>query len=338
MRGVRLRSRLALIALLAALGPRPVSGETLPPLPHSDLYVSGFFAASIHRYYGPRSAQTGPHPAPEQANATYAPIIVRRPWGLAFGPDGNLYVANSSGATPGIVRVDGPFSDTPGTAHAFVEAGAFFEVAFGPDGNLYAAGHGPVQRFDIVSGLPIDQFTHGYELDEVRGLAFGSDGYLYVSNFDGCVDGPTGCPGTRGEIVRFDALSGEFVDIYVRHGEGGLDAPWKIAFGTSGDLFVVNWTPEGNNILRYRPRPRSIRRLPSGAPRAAGTLFIVRSGWSPLYLAFGPDGNLYVSNSDNSGSAGSILRFDGKTGAFLDTFVADVPGSPRGIAFAPGVK
>jgi len=39
-------------------------------------------------------------------------------------------------------------------------------------------------------------------------------------------------------------------------------------------------------------------------------------------LAFGPDGNLYVSRSDHP----SVLRYDGRTGAFLDAFVPEGSG------------
>jgi hypothetical protein len=34
-------------------------------------------------------------------------------------------------------------------------------------------------------------------------------------------------------------------------------------------------------------------------------------------LVFGPDGNLYVSSQNNN----SVLRYDGTTGAFIDTFI-----------------
>ena len=304
--------RIAAILCMAA-------AAALPLLPRSpDLYVSGFFTSAVFRYDGPRSALAG-------TGGMYAQPVVRRPWGIAFGPDGHAYVANSSGATPGIARVDGPFSATPGAVRDFVPAGAFYDVAFGPDGNLYAAGRGPVRRFDLRTGDPIDEFTRGYALTETRGIAFGSDGLLYVSNYDGCPAGPNGCAPSRGEIVRFDAFSGDFVDVLLKSGEGGLMWPWNLAFSRTGDLLVVNWTPAVRNVL--------IVRLPRGSHRiqrnVRSEVFIAREAWSPLYVAAGPDGHAFVSDGD-----GDVLRFDGRTGAFLDVFVR-VEGTPRGIAFAP---
>jgi WD40 repeat protein len=294
------------------------------PLPHSpDLYVSGFFSSSVQRYYGPRSAVQGPRPSSSQSGAFYARGFARRPWGLAFGPDGNLYVANAQGGEGGILRVRGPFDAQAGAAEPFVAEGAFNDLAFGPDGNLYAAGRGPVKRFDIVTHELIDDFTRGHALAEVRGLAFGPDGNLYVSNYD---DG-------KGEIVRFDGLSGEFLDVYVRSGEGGLVWPYKIAFGFAGELFIANSTPLGGNILRI---PRG--GWPYTGRTRRTTVFATYPDFNPLYLAVGPDHHLYVSQSGNSGSDGSILRFDENSGRLIDVFVANVEGGPRGIAFAPGAR
>jgi DNA-binding beta-propeller fold protein YncE len=320
---------------MAVAGYIALHAATLPSLSHSpDLYVSGFFASSVYRYYGPRSAHRGPNPAPSHPGAVYAQAVLRRPWGIAFGPDGHAYVANISGATPAIVRVDGPFSATPGAVRDFVIGGAFFDLAFGPDGNLYAAGRGPIRRFDLRTGEQIDEFTHGHDLAETRGIAFGPDGLLYVSNYDSCSMGPTGCTTPRGEIVRFDALSGDFVDVLLSSGQNGLVWPWKIAFSATGELLVVNWSPSANNVLAIRTRrrqPHDIRRQ----PLPEGGVFIARDAWSPLYLAVGPDGNVYVSDSTGAGNDGTILRFDGATGAFMDVFVEGIEGGPRGIAFAP---
>jgi hypothetical protein len=51
-------------------------------------------------------------------------------------------------------------------------------------------------------------------------------------------------------------------------------------------------------------------------------------------MTFGPDGNLYVTSSNNS-----VLRYNGITGAFLGTFVTSgsggLSGGVRGIAFDP---
>lgn len=325
------------VVVTLILAAATLNAQTLPPLPRSpDLYVSGFFSSSVLRYYGPRSVATGARPAPQQTGAVYASGIVRRPWGIAFGPDGNAYVANVSGSSPAIVRLDGPFSATPGAAHPLVASGAFYDLAFGPDRNLYAAGRGPVRRYDLVTGEPIDEFTRGYALSETRGIAFGPDGLLYVSNYDSCPATPAGCGVARGEIVRFDAFSGDFVDVWMKSGDGPLMWPWNLAFSAAGDLLIVNWTAsDGNNILLAPARPRRGHGVSRRNGPPAAQVFIAREAWMPLYVAVGPDRNIYVSDSAGSGG---VLRFDGRTGAFIDAFVQQVEGGPRGITFAPGAR
>jgi DNA-binding beta-propeller fold protein YncE len=295
-----------------------VLAATLAPLPHSpDLYVSGFFSASIQRYYGPRSATPG------QSRGFYTQPVARRPWGLAFGPDGNLYVANFGTGSDALVRVAGPFAPNAGAPTTIVDGGAFFDVAFGPDGNLYVSGRGPVRRYDLVTGQLIGEFTSGQALVDVNAIAFGPDGDLYATNYDSCVTGPNGCTGSRSEIVHFDGQSGAFVETLSVTTDGSL--AWDIAFGPDGALFVAS---SAGKVLRYdrcAGRTRAVHNFGSA-------LFATRAGMMPIAIAFGPDRNLYVSDA----ATNSVLRFDGATGAFIDTFVASVDGGPRGLAFAIG--
>jgi DNA-binding beta-propeller fold protein YncE len=50
---------------------------------------------------------------------------------------------------------------------------------------------------------------------------------------------------------------------------------------------------------------------------------------------FGPDGNLYVSSH---GAVNAVVRYNGKTGAFMDVFVRyrrNEFAVPHGLAFSP---
>jgi len=288
-----------------------VLAATLAPLPHSpDLYVSGFFTSSVQRYYGPRSAVQG-------SRGIYAQPVARRPWGLAFGPDGNLYLANFGNGSDALVRVAGPFATTPGSRTTLVNDAAFFDVAFGPDQNIYVSGSHTIRRYDVVTGQLIGEFVSGHAIFDVTAIAFGPDGDLYATSFDSCVTGPNGCTGSRAEIVRFDGVTGAFLEVLAVRTDGTLF--YDLAFGPGGALFATN----GANILRFDHCATRVR-----AVHNAG-VFATHEGMSPIALAFGPDHNLYVSDTTTN----AILRFDGTTGAFIDTFVSNVDGGPRGIVF-----
>lgn len=85
----------------------------------------------------------------------------------------------------------------------------------------------------------------------------------------------------------------------------------------SADLYVSTFLdPTGNNsVLRY-----------DETTGALINTFAV--GLDPAGVAFGPDGNLYVSY----GLSG-VLRYDGQTGQFLGMFVAPPLGNLSGLRF-----
>jgi streptogramin lyase len=197
-------------------------------------------------------------------------------------------------------------SNTSDSVYRYDASGAFVDVfasggglsgdqglVFGPDGNLYVSSRdtGEVLRFDGTTGAFIDVFATTTGLDP-NGLSFGPDGRLYVAN------------GVNDNVARFDGSSGSYLGIFTSG--GGADFVNGIAFGPDGDLFATSQT---NEVIRF-----------DGTTGASEGVFATGLS-NPTHLAFGPDANLYVVSNLHD----SVRRYDGTTGAFIDSFV--VPGS-----------
>ena len=131
--------------------------------------------------------------------------------------------------------------------------------------------------------------------------------------------------------------TGAFVDNFVSSGSGGLNGPDDLAFGRDfnsdgkEDLYVSSrFTDE---VLVYDGQTGEF----------LGTFVSAGSGGldGPQGLMFGPDGTgdgvpeLYVSSSLTN----EVLRYDGKTGSFIDKFVLPFFGGglnkPFGLVFGP---
>jgi uncharacterized protein (TIGR03118 family) len=108
-------------------------------------------------------------------------------------------------------------------------------------------------------------------------------------------------------VLRFNQVTGSFIDAFIPSGSGGLNGPGGVAFGPDGNLYVSS--DMNSSILRFS--------------RTTGQFLgvFVPSGFAglnkPSGLVFGPDRNLYVNSHGPASqpNTSAVLRFDGLTGA-----------------------
>ena len=190
---------------------------------------------------------------------------------------------------------------------AMQEAGLVVgNVLFGPDdGILRYTGGG--EFIDAV--VPV-----GREGIAITCCAtFGPDDHLYVSN-------PFGS-----SVLRFDGLTGAFIDVFVAPGDGGLQIPLVLLF--HGDHLYVG-DPGAHEIRRYDARTGAY--VDTFVKDSPGNP--LRAGFDPQHFAFAADGHLYVAGQESN----SVLKYDGTTGAFLGDLIPSSEGfdGPSGMTIA----
>ncbi|HKW29463.1 MAG TPA: Ig-like domain-containing protein [Verrucomicrobiae bacterium] len=163
-----------------------------------DLYIADNYYSHIVHYNG--------------TNGAYLGVFVSSvsPNNMTFGPDGNLYVADSN---LGVVRYNGTNGDFMDT---FVPLGTngvpdAANLLFGPDENLYvySASSNAVMRFDGHTGQFIGYFVPPGNAGLGSGMAFGPDGNFYTTS--------------GSSILRYDGRTGAFLNTFASGiGLGGL--------------------------------------------------------------------------------------------------------------------
>jgi DNA-binding beta-propeller fold protein YncE len=192
-----------------------------------------------------------------------------------------------------------------------------------------------VCRYDAATGIFLDVFVPRHS----GGLRYPwaaivspNDGNLLVTST------PTYRRQFRG-VLRYDGETGEFIDEFVDRSDV-TTGYFAVTFGPDGNVYAGERLDTGEGVItgvgaiaRFDGETGELIDL--FVPPGSGGL-----GANPVAHVFGPSGtqhpslDLYVSDEDND----RVLRYDGETGEFLETFVESGSGglgSPFGLVFGP---
>jgi len=291
-------------------------------------------------------------------------VALRELRGFAWGPDGDLYVADAYRGASRILRFGGrPAADGRHPFRGvFVEQGAPdhahrprrhraerppahpglahpFDVAFGPDGNLYVPAQdtrivarcfGPLAGDGATPGAPM---PHPPALEELALPPCRLRPGTFVPAADR-VPAPHGLRQVR--HARF----GPDGDLFVADRAAGRVKRYR---GGSGELLAelggerlptpihLLFLPDGRLLVGSRDAHAVLALDPAGG--AVSPLVQPGAGGlrEPGGLALGPDGLLYVASRGGR----QILRFDPETGRPVGTpFLDDLPDRPEFIRLA----
>jgi len=186
---------------------------------------------------------------------------IANPTSLAFGPDGSLYVSSRHEGT--VYRVD-----RRGTISTFAtQLGIATGLAFDAQGRLYVGDRRGAILQIVDHGTPrvfarLDASMRAYH------LAFGDDGWLYVSY-----------PTLSGSDQIYRITPDGEVQSFVR----GLGRAQGIAFDRAQNLYVVAHYEGGGGVIHITP---------------TGAMTRIVTGVNLVGLAFGTHGDLILT--DNS--------------------------------------
>jgi DNA-binding beta-propeller fold protein YncE len=191
------------------------------------------------------------------------------------------------------------------------------DVVIGLDGNLLVSDGqtNQVKRYDRATGLFIDAFA-STNLAGPMGMTI-HQGVLYVTNSNP----PQG-------VQSFDATTGANTGNFVPSLANPSPRDVKVN-PANNRVYVLYYNAATVETFDLTTKASFGLLMPPGNPIGSGGLY------TPIGMAFGPDGNLYISGGTFGGNLG-VRRYNPTTGAFIDLFAKmsdqNVPG---GITFGP---
>jgi sugar lactone lactonase YvrE len=235
------------------------------------------------------------------------------PSGLALTPDGQLTVVGSLSNETVAVHL-GTLAVSPLVAPGSGGlAGAGGAAWGGSTLHIASRSTNSVIQYD-TNGAPTGTVARGLSTPADAGMAFAPSGNLVVaSQLDN-------------DLVEYDGQGGGLVSSFFDACPTSLAIPFDLTFGADGHVYVS--CPASNGVHRFD----GVTGFPLGFFVSGGSGGLV----TPRGLAFGPNGNLFVASV-----SGTVLEYDGTTGAFIGVFV-DATGNgggamdPYGLLFHGG--
>jgi DNA-binding beta-propeller fold protein YncE len=228
----------------AGVGGLDCAEGTMVVGPDGNVYIEVFSPARIHgdvSLHNDHVIRVNPKTGQSTVFVRPSPEL-NGPHGMAFGPDGNLYVSTRFTST--VFRYDGKTGELLST---FIPAGTgglldASSILFAADGNLLVASYSrnEILRFDGKTGEFLGVFVTAGSggLSHPHAMVFGPDGNLYVTSYP------------ANTVLRFDGKTGRFMDTFVGPGNG-LDFPGGLTFGPDHRLYVASCA--NNRVLRFDP-------------------------------------------------------------------------------------
>lgn len=235
------------------------------------------------------------------------------PFGLALGPQGDLFVINGNAGT--IVRLDGTTFAYKGV-FANVGIPGLRGITFAPNGDLYMTigSNSSVLRFDGQTGALVQTVVQpgAGGLSSPFGVAVDFQDRVYVANTGG------------NNVLRYDGKTGELIDEFIKAGSGGLQGPVGVNFGPDGNFYVASSL--NNKVARYNGKTGEY--IDDFVKSNSGGLV------NPRAIVFGSTNTDLFAGSANTNE---VLQYDRTTGEFVQAVADGSSGlvNPRGIGFSP---